>query len=348
MRRNFKNMLDSLVKIDNTLVWDGHTYPFHEAYYLIINDPKTTWSLWIRYTLCNVSPTKSSNSHHNVASLWATYIDKQGTKIAVKNNFELSKHDIVHTDQFISIGGSFLSLAESVGSVQKGKDCIKWEINFEDPVTSLRIFPNSLFYHLSRPKTKFVQPRLVSHATGQFYVNHRRKEVNRCRVHQAHSYGTGLSHGWAWANCIHFKEDSQAYFEALSLKTGFGKRLRKSLNLFCLCMDGKKYYANTLTKMFFNKSKYDFDSWHMEFTKSGFKFVCVVRRDPRLTAGLLLDGPNGEKKYSYLSMLASIEIKVYKYHKGSWQYYKTLSSTENCSFETVTSKKNEALTLNLE
>lgn len=341
-----KDMLDSLVKIDNTLVWDGHSHPFYEAYYLIISHPKNPWALWLRYTLTHAAPHKyeTKNENENVACLCAIYMEKSGRQVALKNTYELSKHDIVHTDQFIAIGGSCLSLAEATGSVQNGKDCIKWELSFEDPVQSLRIYPGGLFYHLGQPSTKFVQPRLVSAARGTFYVNHEKKELRPGRVHQGHLWGRTLSKRWAWANCLHFKEDSEAWFQALSIETGVGP-VSRSLNFFCLSMEGKKFNANSALKMLLNKSDYDDFHWHLRFTKSHFRFDCHIEREARLTAGIALSGPGGEKRYSYLSPFARMEIKVYKNIRGRWQYYKTLSAENGATFETVATQK--SLPLNL-
>ncbi len=355
MKRDFKHMLDALVKVDNIMIWDGITRPFFEAYYLKIVDPDTKWSLFVRYSFS----TSTAHNQSDKASLWAIYISNGGQKTVLKESFDLQKHEIVHTNQFISIGNSFLSLAEAVGSVHKNKECIKWELVFEDPVISARLLPYTPLYHLKLLKTKVIQPRMLGFVSGDIYINGKKFNVGRTRAHQGHLYGNSYFHHWAWVNCIDFKEDSEAYFEALSLKVPLLKvpllkvpLLKKralTLNFFTICMDGKKYFANSLMKaLFFNKSRYNNKSWEAEFACRGYKFVCQTKRDPLFTAGLRYEGPNAAVAYCYHSPLATIEITVYKRKRGQWQYYKTLSAQKKCSFETVSSQKDPVLSLDFE
>lgn len=336
-------MTKSLVKLDNNLVWDGNRRPFYESYYLKINDSNAKWSLWLRYTFAVPVPGHAAG----LASLWAVYMDEGGSKVALKQDYDMAVYDVVHADEFIRIGDSSLSLAGASGGIVTGKDTVKWELDFEDPVQSLRLYPNPLFYETPFPAAKFMTPRLSGFVTGTIFVNHKKITLKRERVHQGHVFGTTPARHWAWANCIDFREDSSAYFEALSGRLAVGrKKILRPCHLFCVGMDGKRFLANSIIKMLWqNRSHYDFDGWHCEFEKSGYRFECSVRRDPARTAGLLYAGPAEEIRHAYVTMMADAEIKVYKRRRGVWQDYKLLTSPSKCAFETVSPERHPGVAI---
>lgn len=338
-------MTKSLVKLDNNLAWDGNRRPFYEVYYLKINDSNGKWSLWLRYTFAVPAPNYPSGA----ASLWAVYMDESGTKVALKQDYDMAVYDVVHADEFIRIGDASLSLAGASGGIVTGKATVKWELNFEDPVESLRMYPSPLFYETPFPSTKFVTPRLTGFVTGSVFVNHKKISLLRERVHQGHVFGTAYARDWAWANCIDFREDSSAYFEALSGRLAVGKgKVARPCRLFCVGMDGRRFLANSLVKILWqNRSHYDFDSWHCEFEKSGYRFECSVRRDLGRTVGLVYAGPAEELRHAYATMMADAEIKVYKRRRGVWQDYKLLTAPGKCAFETVSPERHVQVPLSI-
>ena len=344
MKDRFKNIFESCVKIDNALVWDPSKHPFYEAYLINIIHPKAKWSLMLRYTL-TVSTT---TSFPKTASLWGVFIDEGGGKTVVKENFDMDKHDVVHTNRFISIGGSYFSLAEVVGSVNAKKTCLKWEFVFEDPVISLRPFASDLPGEYRLKKINFLVPRLVGFASGACFIDGYKKELSRSRIYQNHFYGSSFLHNWSWVNCVNFKEDSEAYLEAYSIKIPFWKNKHLTLKYYYLCMDGKKFFSQSLFKaLFCNKMLAESLRWSGSFKKKGYKFIINIKRSPSLTAGIPYEAPNKAPAFCYHSSLANIEIKAYKRHKRTWQYYKTLSAQKKCSFETVLSSKDSNLPLDI-
>lgn len=326
-------MNEALVKLDNNLAWDGIKQPFYEVYYLKINDAAGKWGLWLRYSFTTPAP----GSSNGIASLWAIYTEKGGEKIAIKQDYDMGTHDVVHADQFIQIDQSNLSLADCTGGVKSAKDVIKWELTFEDPVVSSRLYPHALFYETSFPPSKMVSPRLLGFVTGTIYVNHKKIKLFRDRVHQGHVFGTAFAPSWTWANCVDFREDTEAYFEGLSANVPLGRgKLTRPLSLFAVGMAGERFAANSLIKMAWqNKSDADFTTWNATFEKSGYRFECLIRRRPEDMLGLTYDGPNAEKLFCYASLISDIEIKVLKRRRGAWQDYKLLTAYGKCAFETV-------------
>jgi hypothetical protein len=326
-------MNEALVKIDNNLVWDGIKQPFYEVYYLKINDADGQWGLWLRYSFT----TPALGSPNGIASLWAIYTEKGGEKIVIRQDYDMGKHDVVHADQFIQIDNSNLSLADCVGSINNDQDSIKWELIFEDPVVSSRLYPHAFLYESSFPPSKIVSPRLLGFVTGTIYVNHKKIKLFRNRVHQGHVFGTAFAPSWTWANCIDFREDTEAYFEGLSARVPLARgKLTRPFSLFSVGMEGERFAANSLIKMaWLNKSDTDFTTWSAAFEKSGYRFECLIHRRPEDVLGLTYDGPNAEKLFCYASLLSDIEIKVFKRRRGSWQDYKLLTARGKCAFETV-------------
>lgn len=338
-------MNEALVKLDNHLAWDGIRQPFHEVYYLKLNDTNGKWSLWLRYAFTIPAPDNPGGT----ASLWAIYTEKNGKKITLRKDYDMRTHDVVHADQFIQIDNSNLSLAGCAGSIVSEKNTIKWELAFEDPVVSLRLYPYKILYDSSFPPSKVVSPRLLGFVTGTLYVENKNvghKKINlfRNRIHQGHIYGSGLANQWAWANCIDFAEDTEAYFEAITAVMPWRGKVIRPLHLFCVGMEGEQFIANSLLKMVWqNLSDYDFQTWHCEFKKSGYHFDCTIRRDLETIVGVTYKGPNAETRHCYNSMLADIEIKVHKRKRGTWQDYKLLTSKGKCAFETVSPGVNPAV-----
>ncbi|HLD45480.1 MAG TPA: hypothetical protein VJC18_08595, partial [bacterium] len=104
MGRDLKNIFESLVKIDNILVWDGTKRPFFESYYLNATSQDAKWGTLLRYTLS----TSTAKQVGDTATVLCLFVDSQGNKVVAKESFDLLKHDIVHSDRFISLGSSYL------------------------------------------------------------------------------------------------------------------------------------------------------------------------------------------------------------------------------------------------
>lgn len=322
---------DSLVKIDNTLLWGNHAKPFFETYYLKTNDREGAWSLWLRYILCT-----SSLYPEGTAYLTACFSDKAGKRLALKQQFDLQTHDVMHNSQLVSIEGSCLSLAEATGSVTENKQNIEWALLFEDPVISLRLYPD-LLYSLPFPKTKFVEPRLSGFVTGSFYVNGFKHELQRNRAYQAHVYGNALPKKWAWANCIDFEEDEEAYFEAFFIQDKFSKFPTPSLCFCCINIAGEEWISNSISKILWgNKSSLEADSWELTFSKSNYRFQAFITRHKNLSIASKMTGPDDEIRHCEHTAMAEIEIKVFRKQRGSWVLAQSLSSKNKCAFETGT------------
>jgi hypothetical protein len=296
--------------------------------------------LWLRYDFA--VPTKLHGG--GTASLEAVYVDRDGTKIALKKDFDMGVYEVMHAEDFIRIGDAGFSLAGCSGEIVGDKDTLRWELGFEDPVVSLRLYPYSFLYSGSFPRTKYCAPRLLGFVTGTVFVNHRKITLFRSRVHQGHIYGTALAHTWAWANCTEFREDSEAYFEALTARVPVGGKPLRPLSLFCIGMEGRQFCSNSILKMFWwNKSHPDFDGWRGEFEKGGFRFEFSIKRDSNETVGVAYHGPNGETRYCYNNLMADIEIKVKKRRRGFWQDYKFMTARGKCAYETVSPEMNASL-----
>jgi len=323
-------MLEAYVKLDNALVWQSGLNPFYEVYYLKLNGPD--WSFWARYTLSTSLPAHPGGA----ASVWAIFTDANGTKRAAKNTFDLSVHDVHHTEHFIQIGPSYLSLAEAIGQVEDAATPFKWDLAFEDPVTSLRLYPNALYYWLPFPRTKFTEPRLSTFVTGTLYVGDKKFSVQRAKCHQAHLWGEAYANDWSWANCIDFPDDESAFFEGLSARVPLGNSLSPPMSLFCVGFDEQIFRATSLCKSLWrNGSKVSGDEWQIRFISGLHRFDVQISRDPKLTAGVRYDGPNGEVRFCHNNGLANIEMIVSKLGLKGWREIAKLQAKQRCAFETV-------------
>ncbi|EKD51727.1 MAG: hypothetical protein ACD_62C00189G0002 [uncultured bacterium] len=342
MGRDLKNIFESLVKIDNILVWDGTKRPFFESYYLNATSQDAKWGTLLRYTLS----TSTAKQVGDTATVLCLFVDSQGNKVVAKESFDLLKHDIVHSDRFISLGSSYLSISEMAGSAQDKKVCIKWDITFEDPVISSRLTSPGILYHRWFANTKFLQPRALGYGSGTLYVDGHKKELKRARLHQGHLYGTAYTQNWIQGNCESFQEDSEAFFNAVSFKRLYLKKFSRTLTLCAIGMEGKKFVATSpVQALFCNKTSYADNTWTLQFTCRGYRFICRLKRRPELTAGVRHSGINGSQAYFYHCPLADVEIKVYKKNRGAWLFYKTLSAQGRGSFETMSSEKEASLSL---
>lgn len=313
------------------MVWDGRSSPFLEAYTLKLNHPEQKWALWAQYGLTNCQ-------HDQVfireAFLSGVFMDHLGHKVAIKHSLGLDQHEILHSDQFISIDGSSLSLAESTGYIMDSKHTLKWDLIFEDPVESFKPLPLAPMYHFSWPKTKFTTPRLKTFATGQIFINHKRKDFSQLPVYQSHHYGRDLVPGWAWANCLQFKEDPTALFEAIAIKTSKKSSSTNSLKMFLLRYDNETYLANSLMDQFGNHSALSANTWDIEFKKAGLRFECRLERLPQLCFGRVILGSGEALLHCYTSLLANITINVYEGSGKNARFVKTLTS-QAATFETA-------------
>lgn len=336
------NIAESSVKVDNTMVWNGTSAPFFESYTLKLNHPEQKWALWTQYALNQVAGSHAADS---LASLTGIFIDHLGHKVVIKKSLELAKHEIIHSDQFIAIDDSSLSLAESSGYLADHRHTLKWDMLFEDPVESFKPFPTSLMYHLSWPKTKFITPRLKTFATGQIFINHKRKDFRHLPVYQSHQYGKDFVPGWFSANCLQFKEDPTAVFEALAIKTSPKASSQSQIVFFLIRFAGETYIANGLMDQFFNQSRPSDLNWDIEFSKNGLRFVCRIKRIPELVFGREQQTPDRNPLYCYNSLLSEIEIQIYEINKMG-KHIKTLTSAA-CSFESASRHQIDDFSLDL-
>lgn len=304
------------------MAWDGFVTPFQEFYSLIVNDPNGQWSLLVEYGI----GVPQKNKHLGRAILSATMWEEGKEPLTIINDFDLTRHDIVHTDQFIAIGSaSFLSLAEANGHVRDKNATIRWEIAFEDPVISSRIYPSLLFYQLNRSQINVFSPRLLSHATGVVYADHKKHAFKNIRLQQSHHYTKNILAKWSYASCISFHEDNEAFFEALRIVKTIGK-MQLPMHFFRLKIGDHVFEANGLTKSMTNSSDFDGHVWRFQFTKSHHRFEGQLVLQPAKTVEKSFLVPGMPQQIMQQSTQARLVIKISERHKGSWQFVKELTS----------------------
>ncbi len=333
MRRGLSTLLDSPVKLDNHLVWDGRKFPFTESYDIKLHDPKHVWSLWLRYALNH--PTSVRDEAHT--SLTGFFVDQKGMRLALSEKFPMDAHDIVHADHFITLKDAHFSLSNALGCIQKNNQSLRWDLLFEDPVQSLRPLP-SIFYSLAAPRLKFLSPRFCGRASGQIYINHHTRDAQGLKIYQAHRYGEDPLPAFQWAHCADFNEDPTAVFEALTVDRGgflFSKKTKKQWHVFCLVMEGEKYFSHSLVDVWRGRSVCGPLEWQIEFEKNKRRFECHIIRQPLATFGTRAVLQDGSQHHTYLSPLAALEIKVFKKQNGAWTHERTLSSQTGCTVETA-------------
>lgn len=320
-------MSESLVKTDNDLVWDGVVKPFIEFYDFLLTHPEGNWALWIQLVL-NIPETHKNPA---LSTVQACFITKEGQKIVLKNDFDLKSHDVVHTDQFIKIDETVFSLADCFGGAQKEDQFIRWELSFEDPVLSYQPYPKGL---TRLAKFKHLCPRLIGHVSGNIFVNHKKYSFTEAKMTQNHSFGTRPPQKWAQATCLHFADDTEAFFHAMNLK--MSGRI-PTLSFVMLGFEGQEFRLNSWVEALgTTRSEINFDAWKIHFQKKGYRFACRLWREPDFTIGLPFPSFGETEPTHYLSPLSHIEIQIHKKHHGMWQDYKILKGTQTALFETRT------------
>jgi hypothetical protein len=166
---------------------------------------------------------------------------------------------------------------------------------------------------------------MLGFVSGNIYINGFKLELRRFRIHQGHVFGPKPLKNTSWANCIDFDEDSEAFFEMLSTKSDLCKF---PLHLILIGMDGQIFHTQTIKNMLWGcRSHRNDHSWEFGFSQSGYKFDGIITRDPELT--------NRLSPSHYHSTMAHASIKVHKKDKGRWKYYKSLTATGKCCFNSV-------------
>lgn len=323
------------VTLGNRLRWDGDKAPFYETYYIKFCDPKNEWSFWARYTVNIPHP---NTGVAPMAALWAFFKEQNHELVAFKQEFPLVDLDIFHKQSFIQIGESCLSLDGCKGFIFEGNEEVQWELNFEDPTLSVKMFPHSLLYRLPFPKSKFMQPRASTFVTGYLNINGRRINLEHQAAHQAHIWGTAYADNWAWAHCNQFAEDESFSFEGLSAQVELGQKLSPRLGLFYFNFEDRLYPANSMLKWIKNAGYHDQNRWTFCCTSGELKFDGVITRDFRDVIPVMYKGPKLEKRYCHSTMMGDVSIKISKRKKSGWVDYKTLRASKSCAFEVVTSQ----------
>lgn len=308
----------SLVKIDNVIAWDGVQAPFTEAYTLFLQDPHKDWSLCLRFSFLADSPNSPK-----LGIIEAFFQNAAGEKHSFRQEYNLDNHDIVHTDKFVDIGGCYLSLAESMGTLHDGNNSLKWECVFEDPVLSYRPFPD-VFYPFAFPRYKMVYPRFLNFARGQFFINHKKYEFSRIRICQNHSYGKLHSQNLS-VHAVGFEEDSDAAFALFAPRFVTQAGLMPHLPFVIFAMENEVFAHRPIGRFLFDRS--------LQITNFGFDFTFFAN-GYRCMANLSCDPSQNFITHdgSVLNLFAEMQIEVQKKSRGVWQTYKVLSSSSPVSY----------------
>ena len=328
------------VQEGNFLRWNGRCSPFYEIYYLRLLDPEKNWSFWVRYTL--LSP--KGEGLPPSASLWAIFHEQKKPPIALKLTIPLHELDIFHADRFIQIRDSYLSLAQAVGELSDSDHQISWNLDFDDPTISLALYPYRALYSLPFPKTKFLEPRFLTHVTGSVTIDRRQIQVNQARAHQAHLWGTAYARNWAWGFCDGFLEDPETRFEGLIARISLGLFSSPPLRLFYFFWRGKEFYINNLLHW---RSVYGSENlleWVFEARSGDTKFSGRLWRSAEDCVGLEYMGPSGEKRFCHNTMAADMELSVFERRGKEWIFVEKLTAPKGAAFETVATEPDRRVT----
>lgn len=317
----------------NRLRWDGKKNPFYEIYYLKLANGKEGWSFWARYTLLIPKGEREKAQ----ASLWGIFarLTPEPSFIGLKTTHLLSHLDPFHSERFIELKDNFLSIDAAQGLLSDSDHQINWQFQFEDPTRSACLYPHRFLYSSPLPKTKFLEPRLSTYVSGSLKVDHQVLRLDKHRAHQAHIWGTEYAKRWAWGNCNEFEEDPTAVFEGLTAQIALGPLTSPPMVLFYFIFEGEEYRGNRFLQWFSNKSEFHLNEWKFTVICRDTKFDGLIKRDVSQIVGVEYQGPRGEKRYCHNTMMADMELKIFKKEKKEWNFYKTLTSRRTCAFETV-------------
>lgn len=316
----------------NRLQFDGKKRPFFEIYYLKVVDPGQKMALWARYTL--LSP--ASKSSLPTATLWGIFQAPGATPIALKKTLPLHEVDIFHKDFFIQIQDNYLSLDGARGHIGDSDHLIRWDLQFEDPNTLFALYPCRAMYSKMSPVTKFIEPRAHTFVTGSVHADQRAFHFTHHPAHQAHLWGKGYVHSWAWAHCNMFREDPDCWMEVLSARVKIGPLSAPALKLAGIFYEDRLYQITNPLHWLKCPSQLGWAEWVIEVSFDLIRFVIRIHRDPADIFGVEYEGPRGEERTCYTSLQSHTEMKVYKRRpKKPWHLVKELTSQGTTSFETV-------------
>ena len=320
----------------NKLVYAGQKGPFYEVYYFKTASLDGLWSFWCRYTL--LIPKSGYGARE--ASVWGIFSAKGEKPVVIKKTFSLDQIDVWHADSHIRIEDNYLSVDRCVGCLQEDLSVMSWDLQFEDPTLSGRIYPHDFLYKGKFPKSKFVEPRLSTYISGHIKINHTKINLDHHLAHQAHIWGTQYANSWAWAHCNQFGKND-IIFEGLTARIPLGSWSSPQLSLFHFYFDGEYFPVNKMRSWLGQNSKYDLFGWHFELDSDDLRLVGTIRRQTESIVGVTYFGPDGDKRYCHNSSRAQIELSVYK-KAASLEFLKKYESSA-CAFETVSQKPDERI-----
>lgn len=317
----------------NLLQWDGKKNPFYEIYYLKCVDSEKRFSFWARYTL--LIPQKKDDPA--TASLWGIIIKKDNLPLGFKKTFLLSETDIFHGDHFIQLGDAYLAMDSCRGALENLGHRLSWYFSFEDPTLSTALYP-SLFYRLPFPKTKFVEPRLKTFVSGMIEMDAETYAFTHMAAHQGHLWGSQYAKRWTWGNCTGFLEDPDCVFEGLVAQTAMGPFVTPPVGFFSFYWQGQFYRAVRVMGSWSKENTTDLLTWTFEIHSGPMKFAGILKRSTDQIAGVLYQGPNGEKRYCHNSMMANMKLKIFEKESGKEKLVRHLTAPSMAAFETVEEK----------
>jgi len=311
-------MDSSFVKIDNVMAWDGAAAPFCETYSLFLQHPEKQWALALRFSF-----EIDANTENRLGVVEAFFHDASGEKLAFRSEYNLGNHDILHADKFVEVGDCFLSLADSMGSLTNGKNTIKWECVFEDPVLSYRPFPD-IFYPFSFPRYKMTYPRFLNFARGQFFINHKKYEFSRIRICQTHGYGRHFPQSLS-VHAVGFSEDSDAVFALFAPRFVTQRGLLPFFPCAILSMEGQVFVHQPVCTFLLRRP--------LELSGQGFHFV-FSKRPYRFHVDLTYQSSDDFilQDTTKLNLFADLKIEVLKKNRSHWHTHKILSSSAPVTF----------------
>lgn len=315
----------------NKLKWDGKRRPFYEIYYIKVVHPQAQWSFWVRYTLLvPKDKTKQATAH-----VWAIFDHGVSGAVALKKSYALHEMDLLHSERFFQMGDDYLSLEGAHGGISGHRQEIAWHLEFEDPTQSMALYPHPVWYHLPFPKTKFIEPQWTTFLSGTIKANGVTHRLHHVPAHQAHIWGTQYARRWVWGHCNQFKEDPTAVFEGLVAQVPLGPVMSPPLSLFCFRWKDEIHAANQVWKWFTNESSHDLGQWQFTAMASPYQFVGHLTREPARLVGIEYEGPLGERRFCHNTMLAHMQLQVFKRSAKKWQLIQTLHAENTAAFETV-------------
>jgi len=287
----------------------------HEAWILKIVDPKQQRALEL-----NFSTLVSQNGFRRLAEVSALYFErganKEITKFAVKQSDDLRK--IVRAaDQSFTVGENGLTPTSTSGNIQAKGHEISWDLQFQSAQEAAFVAIPEAFSKTGLLDQSTVTLQEDLRFTGTTRVDGRTMNWGGAVGMRARISRPSNPHSVVWGQCNSFTDERGSFapfiFEGISLRTRLiGPVPSPKLSSYYFFYRGKNYYFNTAWSSLRLQSRNNLNEWTFQADRGYLSFRGRAQAEHRDFIGVMVEDTTGSLLYNSTSLLADMEIHVYR------------------------------------